>query len=299
MKRDKTLAWTPPATIDFTGKKIAIVGGTGGIGRALAHQFAAKGAQIIVVGRTFRDEGIAGINPLLADLSKMKEAERVGQTLPAEELDILLFTTGIFADYVRQETADGLEQDVAIGYLNRLVILRNMGARLNQPRPDHKRPRVFIMGYPGTGRQAVIDDLNSEKSYARWTAHQNSVAGNEALVYDISKRYPNLDVFGLNPGFVQTDIRDEIFFKRGGLLNKIGYWITAFMTRTPEDYAQRVLPLFIVPELTGQSGKHFDKNGNAILPSNWVNDANCKELIRASEKLISRAGVCQESEVRD
>ncbi|MDR2244719.1 MAG: SDR family NAD(P)-dependent oxidoreductase [Burkholderiales bacterium] len=291
MKRDKTLTWTPPATLDFTGKNIVIVGGTGGIGRALAHQCAAKGAQVTVVGRTFRDEGTAGITPLLADLSKMKEAERVGQMLPAEELDALLFTTGIFADYVRQETADGLEKDMAISYLSRLVVLRSMGSRLNQTRPDNKRPRVFIMGYPGTGRQAVINDMNSEKNYARWTAHQNAVAGNEALVYDASKRYPNLDVFGLNPGFVQTDIRDEIFFKRGGILNKIGFWITAFMTRTPEDYAQRVLPLFVASELTGQSGKHFDKNGNAILPSNWINDANCKELIRVSEALISRAGV--------
>ncbi|MCL2298435.1 MAG: SDR family NAD(P)-dependent oxidoreductase [Proteobacteria bacterium] len=291
MKRDKTLTWTPPATIDFIGKKIAIVGGTGGIGRALAHSFAAKGAQVIAVGRTFRDEGIAGINPLLADLSKMKEAERVGRMLPADTLDILLFTTGIFADYVRQETADGLEQDEAIGYLNRLVILRNTAPRLDQPRPDRNRPRVFIMGYPGTGRQAVVNDLNSEKNYARWTAHQNSVAGNEALVYDAAKRYPNIDVFGLNPGFVQTDIRDEIFFKRGGFLNRIGYWLTAFLTSTPEDYAQRVLPLFIVPELTGQSGKHFDKNGNAILPSHWVKDANCEEIIRASEALISRTGI--------
>ncbi|MDR0250150.1 MAG: SDR family NAD(P)-dependent oxidoreductase [Burkholderiales bacterium] len=290
MKRDKSLTWKQPTTIDFTGKKIAIVGGTGGIGRALAHQCAAKGAHVTVVGRTFRDEGTAGVNPLLADLSKMKEAERAGQALPAEELDVLVFTVGIFADHHRQETAEGLEQDVAIGYLSRLVILRNMASRLNQPRPDRSRPRVFIMGYPGTGQQAAIDDLNSEKSYARWKVHSNSVAGNEALVHDASKRYPNLDVFGLNPGFVQTDIRDEVF-KRGGILNRLGFWITSFVTSTPEDYAQRVLPLFVAPELVGQSGKHFDKNGKAILPSNWVNDANCKDVIRASEELLSRVGV--------
>ncbi|MDR2173819.1 MAG: SDR family NAD(P)-dependent oxidoreductase [Burkholderiales bacterium] len=290
MKRDKSLTWTPPATIDFNGKKIAIVGGTGGIGRAFAHEFAARGAQVIVVGRKFRDEGTTGIRALLADLSKMKEAERVGQMLPTEELDILIFTVGIFADHARQETSEGLEQDVTIGYLSRLVILRNMASRLNQSRPDGSRPRVFVMGYPGTEQQAAINDLNSEKSYARWKAHSNSVAGNEALVYDASKRYLNLDVFGLNPGFVQTDIRDEIF-KRGGLLNRLGFWITSFVTSTPEDYAHRVLPLFIAPELTGQSGKHFDKNGKAILPSGWVNDANCKEVIRASEKLLSRVGV--------
>jgi NAD(P)-dependent dehydrogenase (short-subunit alcohol dehydrogenase family) len=290
MKHDQSLTWKYPATLDFNGKKISIIGGTSGIGRAFAREFAARGAQVIVVGRNFRDQGVTGINAQLADLGKMKEAERVSWILLAEEPDALLFSVGIMADHARQVTADGLERDVAISYLSRLVILRKMGSCLNQPQPWRNRPRVFIMGYPGMGQRAAIHDLNSEKSYARWQAHANSVAGNEALVYDASKRYPYLDVFGLNPGFVQTNMRNDIF-KRGGVLNQLGFWITFLMTRTPEDYVRGILPLFIAPELTGQGGKYFDKKGQAILPSNWVSDVNCKDVIRASEELISRTGV--------
>jgi len=107
---------------------------------------------------------------------------------------------------------------------------------------------VYSSWVPGSGQKANREDLNSEKSYARWKVHANSVAGNEAMVYDASKRYPNIDVFALNPGFVQTNMRDKIF-KRGGFLNRFGFCVTSFMTSTPENYVRRVLSLFFVPEL--------------------------------------------------
>lgn len=41
----------------------------------------------------------------------------------------------------------------------------------------------------------------------------NTVAGNEMLVLDAVKRYPNLDAFGLNPGLVKTNIRSNFLGK--------------------------------------------------------------------------------------
>ena len=55
----------------LNGKKIAIIGGTDGIGRALAHTLAAKGAEVTVVGRTFRDDGIPRLHFMQADLAQM------------------------------------------------------------------------------------------------------------------------------------------------------------------------------------------------------------------------------------
>ena len=39
------------------GKNVCIIGGTGGLGQALALKMAADGANVTVVGRTFRDAG--------------------------------------------------------------------------------------------------------------------------------------------------------------------------------------------------------------------------------------------------
>jgi len=43
-----------PSELDLTGKTIVIVGGTSGIGRALTLKAAEKGAEVIVVGRSFK-----------------------------------------------------------------------------------------------------------------------------------------------------------------------------------------------------------------------------------------------------
>jgi NAD(P)-dependent dehydrogenase (short-subunit alcohol dehydrogenase family) len=99
MKRDRTLTWrvVDAKTLDLAGMKVAIVGGTGGIGRAFSRFMASRGASVLVVGQTFRDANVPGIECLKADLSMMREAERVTNVLPAETLDLVVLTTGIFA----------------------------------------------------------------------------------------------------------------------------------------------------------------------------------------------------------
>ena len=91
---DRSLVVQASGLPDLTGRRIAVIGGTDGLGRAIARLAAEHGADVLVVGRTFRDEGSARLRFLKADLSSMKEAIRIGEELPAE-LDAVLFTTGI------------------------------------------------------------------------------------------------------------------------------------------------------------------------------------------------------------
>jgi hypothetical protein len=94
---------------------------------------------VIVVGRSFRDADTPGLQFVEADLSTMAEAQRVAKALPAEGLDLLIFTTGIFASPKRQETAEGIERDLAVSYLNRFVCCASL--RRGSARTD-KIPRV-------------------------------------------------------------------------------------------------------------------------------------------------------------
>jgi 5,10-methylene-tetrahydrofolate dehydrogenase/methenyl tetrahydrofolate cyclohydrolase len=52
--RRSDLHWQrkPLAPDGLSGKRMAVVGGTNGIGRPLARKFAAHGAKVIVVGRS-------------------------------------------------------------------------------------------------------------------------------------------------------------------------------------------------------------------------------------------------------
>jgi NAD(P)-dependent dehydrogenase (short-subunit alcohol dehydrogenase family) len=291
MARDKSFAWhrVEPASLDLKGTDIAIVGGTGGIGRALSRFASARGASVTVVGQSFRDGDVQGIQFVKADLSLMSEARRVGVALPAETLDVVVFTTGIFAAPKRQETVEGLERDMAVSYLSRLVILREIAPRLGKSRTAAKlKPRVFVMGFPGTGQAGTLEDLNAEKSYGAMRVHMNTVAGNEMLVLDAARRYPNASFFGLNPGLIKTNIRNN-FLGEGSLKSRLAEWMIGLMTPSAETYAEGVAPLLVAPDLEGHSGAMFDRKGQPILPSPKLTDpAHVSAFIAASEGLVSR-----------
>lgn len=293
MKQDQSLQWrrVDAASLDLQGRRVAVIGGTGGIGRALSKFLASHGASVVVVGQTFRDAGVRGIEFIQADLSLMREAQRVADLLPAETLDLVIFTTGIFAAPERQETAEGIERDLAVSYLNRLVILRAIAPRLGAQRPKSSmKPRVFLMGFPGSGQIGNPEDLNAEKSYKAMPVHMNTVAGNEILVLDSARRYPHATFFGLNPGLVKTNIRDN-FFGKNSLKSRLVETLIGLLTPTADSYSERIAPLLLTPDIERHGGAMFDRKGNAVLPSSGLTDDHIRKFTAAAEALAVRAGI--------
>ena len=292
-RRDKNFVWrgVDARSLDLKGMKVAIVGGTGGIGRALCRFLVSRGAAVLAIGQTFRDSDVAGIEFIKADLSLMREAQRVGSLLPAEILDLVIFTTGIFAAPKRQETAEGIERDMAVSYLSRLVMIRDIAPRLARNRPAASmKPRVFVMGFPGAGHIGKLDDLNAEKTYASMEAHWNGVAGNEMLVLDSARRYPNASFFGLNPGGIKSNIRSN-WLGANSLKHRIFEWVIGLISQSADTYAERIAPLLVSPDLEGHSGAMFDPKGFAIFPSPKLTDDYTKKFIGTSETLASRMSV--------
>ena len=282
-----TVRPVPASSLDLSGKSLAIVGGTDGLGRAIARLAASRGARVLVVGRTFRDEGTPNISFMKADLSSMREAARVGRELDTA-LDAVLFTVGIMAAKVREVTAEGIERDMAISYLSRLAVVRELAPRLVSRAAGKPAPRVFVMGFPGAGNTGDASDLNAEKRYDAMAVHMNTVVGNELLVLDGKKRYPHVSFFGLNPGLIKTNIRSN-YLGAGSFAHRAAETLIGLMMPTPEQYAERVVPLLFAPELEGRSGAMFGKKGQAILPTDGIDEAHVTRFIGASEELIQQA----------
>ena len=296
MERDNSFTWHRKHTDKniWTGKRAILVGGTGGIGRAISRHLAAMGAQVTVVGQTFRDAGIPGLAFIQADLTLMSEAKRVAALLPAETADLLIFTAGIFASPQRQETAEGIERDLAVSYLNRLVILRGVAERLGSSRPNAKtKPRIFNMAYPGSGQLGNPADLNSNGTYSAMSAHMNTVAANEALVLDGAKRYPHLAIFGLNPGLIKTNIRDNLFGKNSWK-SRVMETVIGWLTPTADEYAPAIAPLLASPDLERHSGALFNRKGEPIKPSKGMTDEHIGRLIKASDDVLSTQAYVQQ-----
>lgn len=233
------------------GKTAVFVGGTNGIGRALAKAATAAGARVIVVGRKCRESNVEFIE---SDLSLMANARKVAEHLKTEAIDFLVFTTGIFAAPKREETAEKIERDFAVSFLNRLVILDALCPVLKNG------TKILVWGYPGFNQKGNLDDLNSDKNYSAMSAHMNTVAGNEILVNVFSKHYPNLIFYGFNPGLIKTNIRDNLFGENS-FKSKIMEFLIGLFTPTADQYAEMIFPLF---SQDNKSGSFFNRKGKII-----------------------------------
>lgn len=284
-----TIRPIPLEQLDLSGRKLAVIGGTNGLGRAIAQQALARGADVTVVGRTLRDAPAARLTFVAADLSSMSEALRLGGELPVESSDVVLFTTGIIAARTREETPEQVERDVAVSYLSRLAVLQGLSSRLGSAREDGApRPRVFVMGSPGVGTTGNPDDLNSVTDYKSMVAHGNTIAGNEALVLGAKDRFPGPAFFGLGPYLIKTGIRSN-FLGDGSIKHRLVETAVGVFMQSPETYAKRMVPLLFAPELEGRTGLVFGHKAQPILPTQGLDEAYVDRYLSASEALLQRA----------
>ncbi|KAJ3333976.1 hypothetical protein HDU76_000108 [Blyttiomyces sp. JEL0837] len=296
LRSDLPTSWAnrPVANDALTSTRALVVGGTGGIGQAMARLLAQRGAEVTVIGRTFRDENhIPRINFIKADLSELDEAQRVAKQVVPETLDLVIFTQGIFVGSERKTNSKGIELDLATSYLSRLVMLREMAPKLGKSRPSTKKtnhkPRVFIMGFPGSGvKVPTLDDFNQDRSYSGITTHMNGVVGNEALVLDSQTRYKNINVYGLNPGIMSSNIMTEMLGGEKSWLLWIQRGIIGMIFPSVEQYAERILPLLVADEIEEESGACFGRMGDAIHHNPWLElEGNVERVMQASEKVMA------------
>ena len=276
--------------LDLSSKRLLVIGGTNGLGRAIAGLALARGADVTVVGRTLREFPQGQPKFVRADLSLMADALRLGEDLAVEDVDVALFTTGIIAAPTREQTAEGIERDMAVSFLNRVAILRGISGRLGIARPaDAPQPRVFVMGSPGSGQLGNTGDLNSELRYKAMAAHANTLAGNEALALGANGMFPGPSYFGLGPGLIKTGIRENFMGRNGSLSYRLFEGAIGLFMQSPDQYARRIVPLLFTPELNGHSGILFNRKGHPTSPSKGFDAAHVTGYIIATTQLLNRA----------
>ncbi|WP_206676912.1 SDR family NAD(P)-dependent oxidoreductase [Mycobacteroides franklinii] len=287
--RDVAIDLPSIGQLDLSSKRLAVVGGTDGLGRAIAQLALDRGATVAVVGRTFREEPSARIRFVKSDLASMRGAVELGQNLEVEPYDVVLFTNGIFAAKTREDTAEKIERDMAISYLSRYAMLRGLHFRLGVKRANATtQPRVFVMGAPGTGLLGNPDDLNSDRDYAGMSAHMNTVAANEALVVEGSYWFPGPAYFGLNPGVIKTGIRSN-YLGDGSWMHRLTETLISSFAPTPAQYAERIVPLLFAQGLDGLTGVMFNSKAQPILASRGMDSSHAGLFMEASDRLLGRA----------
>lgn len=278
----------------FNGQNVLVVGGTKGIGKAIVNGLWRYGAKVTYSGRTVPTLGIEKFlsNPPIyvpSDLSTVRgclsfSERRISQ---ARDFDTVVFCQGTTSKKHLELNSEGIEQDFATSYLSRFVLLHSF-----MKRPQTKLKRVYIFGFPGVEYQPLknMADLNfTETKYSQYNAHYNTIVCNEALVYEAQRRYPKLDVFGMNPGIVPTTLRDNSYGGNNTLLGRASEFLVRVFNPTADQYVERtVLPLMADKTLVGPAC--FSAKGRILPPAGWVaHETNRKWVWEVSDLMAKRA----------
>jgi uncharacterized oxidoreductase len=104
--------------MQVAGKTILLTGGTDGIGKELAGQLKAKGATVIITGRTperIEAAKTAGYEVIAADLSSQAGVDAILSAVIGRDIDILINNAGVGSDHdFRIEPPDLADNDRVI-----------------------------------------------------------------------------------------------------------------------------------------------------------------------------------------
>ncbi|MFQ5437017.1 MAG: SDR family NAD(P)-dependent oxidoreductase [Anaerolineae bacterium] len=194
--------------MNFTDKVVLVTGASRGIGRAIAVQFAQRGAKIAVhyyQNRAAAEETVAMLasGPHLIVQADMKDAAGIETMVTAvhthfHRLDILVNNAGIFEDHPLADT----------GYADwqaswRRVIETNLIGAANA---SYCAARVMMA--QGHGRIVNVSSRGAFRGEPLGPAYGASKAGMNAMGQSLAKYLAPFNIFvgTVAPGFVETDM---------------------------------------------------------------------------------------------
>jgi NAD(P)-dependent dehydrogenase (short-subunit alcohol dehydrogenase family) len=186
--------------LDLSGCRVAVVGGTGGIGEAIVHELACRGASVLATGRDHnRVEALRGerITPLVLELGHDDAGEALATGVMRElgGLDVLVNAAGAIGPIgpTRGIDPDGMLESLRLGPVAALRLIQACAPMLDAS----EAPSVVV--FSGGGATGV---------FPRYSAYALEKTAMVRLVENLAAEEPNWKVNAIAPGFVATGIHD-------------------------------------------------------------------------------------------
>ena len=270
---------------------ILITGATDGLGRALAHLLADRGASLILHGRDAgrlgqtADEiavraGAARPRTVCADLAELAQVRLMSDELRelTGRLDVLVSNAGIGSGQPdgreRRTSADGYELRFAVNYLAGFLLTLDLLPLLRAAAPAR------VVNVASLGQHPLdFDDLMITHGYTGTRAYGQSKLAQIMSGFELASRVParQVTVNSLHPAtFMPTKMVTE----------EIGYSIDSI-----SDGVAATSRLAIGPALAGVTGRFFDQSREARANAQAYDAAARAELWRRSLDLVAHPGL--------
>ena len=288
---------TPLNSPDLSDKVVLITGGTEGIGKAAALQFAQRGAAVTLIGRNRQktartlDElkaatGNDRLSAIRCDLARLGDVRRAAAEFKARnnQLDILVNNAGATFKTLTH-SPDGYERTFALNHLSHFLLTTELldlicatpGARVVSTSSSMQaRGRLDL--------QRVATDL----SVSGPVAYGTSKLANILFTQELQRRVgPSVAVNCFHPGIVRT--RFGAFGADFGPLINLIYLLAQPFAKTPEEGADTLVWLATAPEAARLRGEYLT-NRTIIQPQTQALDpVLAAGLWTLSEKLCADA----------
>lgn len=280
----------------MSGKTCVVTGATSGIGRALAFELGARGANLALTGRNDgrgreivarirRGRPACNVQFFRCDLTVRREVMDLGQTIRGafKSIDVLVNNAGARFDRYGAN-AEGIERTFAGNHLGHFLLTALLlDGLLKSP-----AGRVITLGSGAHGVVPPPGWILRADGYDRKLAYGSSKLANIMFAYELARRLGEtcVTVNAIDPGGVAT--RLGLNNGLAAWLKHLAYYVLKRQLVSPQRACASILYLATSPEVHGKSGGYY--SGNRLIRSSPVSYDS--EISRALWSLsVERSGI--------
>jgi NAD(P)-dependent dehydrogenase (short-subunit alcohol dehydrogenase family) len=266
---------------------VLVTGATDGLGRALARELAARGARVLLHGRSgarleeTRDEiraatGNDRAGVYLADLASLDEVRRLAHDVERdwERLDVLVNNAGIGGGRrpgERETSADGHELRFAVNYLAGFLLTSLLLPLLRRSAPAR------VVNVASAGQEPIdFDDVMLERGYDGMRAYRQSKLAQILFTFELAER---LSADG-------EDVTANVLHPATLMNTKMVRESFGYTLSTVDEGVAATVRLALAPELDGVSGRYYDGLREDTAAEQAYDRAARRRLWELSEELV-------------
>lgn len=287
-----------PTTRDLAGKVMLITGGTEGIGKAAALQFARRGASLTLIGRNPQktaqtlaelkaDSGNDQLSHLIGDLSRLADVQRLADEFKASHnrLDVLVNNAGAMFK-APSLGPDGYELTFTLNHLSHFLLTTSLLALIRATPGARVVSTASAMQSRGNldlERVATAVDVSGASAYG------TSKLANILFTKALQKRLEGTSAVAnsFHPGIVRSQF--GAFGSDFGPLFNLAFKLSLPFAKTPEQGADTLVWLAASPEAAALRGEYVS-NRQVQRPQPQALDPQLAEgLWTLSERLCDEA----------
>ncbi|HSD80675.1 MAG TPA: SDR family oxidoreductase [Solirubrobacteraceae bacterium] len=250
------------------GRVCMVTGATSGLGLATARQLVARGATVVIAGRSAAkcaDVAAAlragappggSVDGLVADLADQRAVRRLAAEVERRHprLDVLVNNAGATFPH-RRITPEGVEMTLAVNHLAPFLLTTLLLDRLRAGAPSRI---VNVASVAHQNARLDFDDLALDHGYRPFAAYGRSKLANLLFTYELARRLEGTGVTAnaVHPGLVRTALGDH-----SGALRRVGWHLLHVAYRksslSADEGADAITFLASSPEVEGVTGRYF------------------------------------------